>query len=172
MFIVVESESTHPNGDHMDNALRRIRSVADYQFGKGVGEKLFPEDVKIQFSKTTGRIRYLTLNGERLATLRPTDGLLSISIIGAKRIAENASLTQCFVTVRNDISEFVADGSDVFAAHVLKADDSIHAKDEVIIIDENGKILAVGRALLSGEEMKAFKTGVAIKVRHGSAEES
>jgi len=60
----------------------------------------------------------------------------------------------------------------VFAAHVAKADDSIHAKDEVIVVDENGKVLAVGRALLSGSEMKAFKTGVAVKVRHGCAKES
>jgi uncharacterized protein with predicted RNA binding PUA domain len=156
----------------MESALKRIRSVADYQFGKSVGAKLFPENVKILFSKTTGRIRYVSLNGERLATLRPTDGFLSLSIAAARRVAENADSAQCFVTVRNDVSKFVADGSDVFAAHVVKADDAIHAKDEVIVVDENGKVLAVGRTLLSSSEMKAFKTGIAVKVRHGCAEES
>ena len=156
----------------MESPLKRIRSIADYQFGKGVGVKLFPENVQILYSKTTGRIRYVCLNGERLATLRPTDGLLSLSITAAKRIAENADSAQCFVTVRNDVSKFVAEGSDVFAAHVVKADDLIHARDEVIVVDENGEVLAVGRALLSGSEMKAFKTGVAVKVRHGCAKES
>jgi uncharacterized protein with predicted RNA binding PUA domain len=156
----------------MESALRRIRSVADYQFGKGVGVRLFPENVKILYSKTTGRIRYVSLNGERLATLRPTDGLLSLSITAARCIAENADFAQCFVTVRDDVSKFVADGSDVFAAHVVKADDAIHAKDEVIVIDENGKVLAVGRALLSGSEMASLKTGIAVKVRHGCARES
>jgi uncharacterized protein with predicted RNA binding PUA domain len=156
----------------MGSALRRIRSIADYQFGKGVSVRLFPENVKISYSKTTGRIRYVSLNGQRLATLRPTDGLLSLSITAARRIAENADFAQCFVTVRDDISKFVAEGSDVFAAHVVKADDLIRARDEVIVVDENGKVLAVGRALLSGSEMKAFKTGVAVKVRHGCAKES
>jgi uncharacterized protein with predicted RNA binding PUA domain len=156
----------------VESALRRIRSVADYQFGKGVGIRLFPENVEISYSKTTGRIRYVSLNGERLATLRPTDGLLSLSISAARRVAENADFAQCFVTVRDDVSKFVADGSDVFAAHVVKADDAIHAKDEVIVIDENGKVLAVGRALLSSSEMKAFETGIAVKVRHGCAKES
>jgi uncharacterized protein with predicted RNA binding PUA domain len=156
----------------MESALRRIRSIADYQFGKGVGVRLFPENVTILYSKTTGRIRYVSLNGERLATLRPTDGLLSLSITAARRIAENADFAQCFVTVRDDVSKFVADGSDVFAAHVVRADDAIHAKDEVIVIDENGKVLAVGRALLSGSEMKAFKTGIGVKVRHGCVRES
>jgi len=152
--------------------LKRIRSIADYQFGKGTGVKLFPENVEVLYSKATGRIRYVNLNGERLATLRPTDGLLSLSVTAAQRIVENAVPAQCFVTVQNDVTQFVADGSDVFAAHVVKADTAIHAKDEVIVVDETGKVLAVGRAMLSSSEMKAFKTGVAVKVRHGSENQS
>ncbi|MEM3700288.1 MAG: PUA domain-containing protein [Candidatus Bathyarchaeia archaeon] len=156
----------------MENPLKRIRSVADYQFGKGIGVKLFPENVKIEFSKRTGRIRYVYLNSKRLATLRPTDGLFSLSIAGAKRIAENRKSAKCFVTVRDGVSKFIAEGGDVFATHVIKADDEIRPKDEVIILNESGEVLAVGRAVLSGEEMKVFKTGVAVKVRRGSLEES
>jgi uncharacterized protein with predicted RNA binding PUA domain len=156
----------------LESALQRIRSIADYQFGKGVGVRLFPENVDIAYSRTTGRIRYVNLNGKRLATLRPTDGLLSLSITAAKFIAKNADFARCFVTVRKDVSEFVADGGDVFAAHVIKADDAIRAKDEVIVVDEDNRVLAVGRAFLSSSEMKAFKTGVAVKVRHGCTKES
>jgi uncharacterized protein with predicted RNA binding PUA domain len=154
----------------IDNALQRVQSVADYQFGRGVGEALFPNSVEILFSKATGRIRYVNLNGERLATLRPTDGLLSLSVTAAKLLVERLGFAGCLVTVRNDVSEFVADGGDVFAAHVVKVDDTIHAKDEVIIVDEGRRVLAVGRALLSGSEMRAFKIGVAVKVRHGCGE--
>ena len=156
----------------MENPLRRIRSVADYQFGKGVGVKLFPDSVKIEYSKRTGRIRYVYLNGKRLATLRPTDGLFSLSIAGAKRIVENACDAKCFVTVRKDVSKFIAEGGDVFAVHVVDADGEIRPKDEVIVLDEDGNVLAVGRAVLSGEEMKVFRCGVAVKVRRGCMEES
>ena len=152
--------------------MSRIRSIADYQFGKGVGVKLFPENVDITYSKATGRIRYLYLNGERLATLRPTDGLFSLSIIAAQLVAENHDLAKCFVTVQSDVSDFIADGRDVFAVHVVKVDDEVRAKDEVIILDEDHHVLAVGRALLSASEMKAFKTGVAVKVRRGCKKES
>lgn len=155
----------------MTAALGRIRSVADYQFGKGVGIKIFPENVKILYSKRTGRIRYVYLDGKRLATLRPTDGLFSLSITGAKRIVESADSARCFVTVSNDVSKFIADGGDVFAVHVVKADDEIRPKDEVIVVGEDGKVLAVGRAALSGEEMEAFKRGVAVKVRRGCLQE-
>jgi len=172
VFIVVESKRVEQGRTFVEDELRQIRSVADFQFGKGVGVKLFPKNVEILYSKATGRIRYINLNGERLATLRPTDGLLSLSIHAAKRIVENGSPVQCLVTVQSDVKQFVAEGSDVFAAHVVKVDKSVHPRDEVIVVDEDRKVLAVGRALLSSSEMKAFKTGVAVKVRHGCAKGS
>jgi uncharacterized protein with predicted RNA binding PUA domain len=156
----------------VSNALTRIRSTADYQFGKGVGAKLFPENVEIEYSKATGRIRYVYLNGERLATLRPTDGLLSLSIAAAQTVAELRGSARCFVTVQNDVSKYIADGGDVFAVHVVAVDAEVRARDEVIILDEDHHVLAVGRALLSTSEMQSFKTGVAVKVRRGSAKES
>jgi uncharacterized protein with predicted RNA binding PUA domain len=155
----------------VEDALMRIRRIADYQFGKGVGVRLFPAGVKISFSKATGRIRYVSLGGERLATLRPTDGLLSISVSAARLLAENSRSARCFVTVRGDVAKFIAEGGDVFAVHVVKVDDAVRAKDEVVV-DGDNRVLAVGRALLSGLEMRAFKTGVAVKVRHGCTKES
>lgn len=145
----------------------KVRSIADYQFGKGVGAKLFPDNIEIEYSKRTGRIRYISLNNERLATLRPTDGILSLSIKAAQFMAENLAFAKCFVTVKNGVSKFIADGGDVFAVHVVSVDDEVCAKDEVIAVDEDKHVLAVGRAVLSASEMKAFKTGVAVKVRHG-----
>lgn len=159
-------------GLNLEDPLRRIRSVADYQFGKGVGEKLFPENVEITYSKRTGRIRYIHFEGKRLATLRPIDGLFSLSVEGAKRIVENKAPAKCVVTVQNNVAKFVAEGGDVFANHVLKADREVRPKEEVIVVNEEGEVLAVGKAVLSGEEMIAFKSGVAVKVRRGCNEES
>lgn len=151
----------------MENPLGKVRSVADFQFGKGVGAVLFPEGVEFEYSKRTGRIRFINLNGERLATLRPTDGLLSLSIKAAKTIAENAPDAKCFVTIQNDVSKYIAQGGDVFAVHVVAVDEEVYAKDEVIVLDEDKNVLAVGRTVLSAPEIRAFKTGVAVKVRHG-----
>ena len=154
----------------MENSLAKVRCIADYQFGKGVGEQLFPDDIEIKYSPRTGRIRYINLNGERLATLRPTDGVLSLSLKAAVFMAEKTPFAKCFVTVQTGVSKFIAAGGDVFAVHVVKVDAAVGAKDEVIALDEDGQVLAVGRTMLSSQEMKAFKTGVAVKVRHGSKE--
>jgi conserved protein with predicted RNA binding PUA domain len=167
MFILVENKKRIER-EKVENALTKVRAVADYQFGKGVGAKLFPENIEVVLSPRTGRIRYINLDGERLATLRPTDGLLSLSIKAAKFMAENTSFAKCFVMIKTDVAEFIAKGGDVFAVHVVKVDFDIRAKDEVVVLDEAGIVLGVGRALLSSVEMKSFKTGVAVKVRHGS----
>jgi len=154
----------------LNKVIERIRATADYQFGRGVGVALFPDATNVEFSHT-GRIRHVYLKNERLATLRPTDGLFSLGIAGAKKIIENADSCKCFVAVQKAVSGFIAKGGDAFAVHVVEADDEIRAKDEVIVVDEDDKFLAVGRAVLSGEEMKAFKKGVAVKVRRGIMEE-
>lgn len=153
----------------MESSIKKIRTIADFQFGVGAGDALFPDDVDIEYSHSTGRIRYINLHGQRLATLRPTDGLLSLSTDAAQVLATNMPSIKCFVTVRQDIAKFVADGGDVFAAHVVAVDPEVHAKDEVIVRDEEEHVVAVGRAFLSAAEMLAFKTGVAVKVRHGSS---
>ena len=93
-----------------------------------------------------------------------------MSLKATRFLAENAGLAKCFVTVRSDVSRFVAEGGDVFAVHVVKVDNAVHAKDEVIVADEEGCVLAGGRAVLSSSEMLAFETGVAVKVRHGVKE--
>src|ERR1035437_875977 len=154
----------------MENNLAKVRSIADYQFGKGVGAQLFPDNIEIQYSPRTGRIRYINLNGERLATLRPTDGLLALSLKAAVFMAHSTPFAKCFVTVQNEVSKFIAAGGDVFAVHVVKVDADVGTKDEVIAIDEDGQVLGVGRTMLSSQEITAFKTGVAVKVRHGTKE--
>ncbi|MGQ9460074.1 MAG: PUA domain-containing protein [Candidatus Bathyarchaeaceae archaeon] len=156
---------------HKPNDIQKIRSVADYQFGKGVGEKLFPTEVKIVHSKRTGRIRHVYLGGDRLATLRPTNGLFSLTIVGAKRIMEHVEPQRLWVKVREEAEPFVVKGKSVFAKHVVDADEEIRPQEEVIVINERGEVLAVGRAILSGKEMKAFERGIAVRVRRGAAEE-
>lgn len=153
-------------------ALLRIRKTADYQFGKGIGEVLFPDSVTIGFSKKTGRIRHVFLDGKLLATLRPTDGMFSLTINGAKRLVANLKPLRHWVKVEEDVVSFIAEGKSVFAKHVTDADVEIRPMEEVIVLDTKDNVLAVGRAVLTGREMTAFKRGVAVKVRKGVKEES
>ncbi len=158
-------------GDKLD-VLQKIRSIADYQFGRGVGRSLFPSEVRIVYSKRTGKIRHIYLGEELLATLRPTTGLFVLTIAGAKRMVHEVKPLRSWVRIQDDVEPFVAKGRSTFAKHVVDVDPEIRPQEEVIVINGKNEVLAVGRALLSGKEMKAFSRGVAVRVRRGVAEKS
>ncbi|MBS7619745.1 pseudouridine synthase [Candidatus Bathyarchaeota archaeon] len=151
--------------------LARIRSIADYQFGEGCGEVIFPENVTITYSKNTGRIRHIYLDNILLATLKPTDGLFSITLAGGSRLLQCPSF-KSIVKVKDEVAEFVMKGRSLFAKHVLEADGGIKPGGEVVVVDSNRKIVAVGKATLNGKEMLVFKTGVAVKTRKGGRKSS
>jgi 7-cyano-7-deazaguanine tRNA-ribosyltransferase len=152
--------------------LQKIWSIADYQFGRGVGKLLFSSDVKIVCSKRTKRIRHIYLGEELLATLRPTTGLFVLTVEGAKRLIHEVESLRQWVRVQEDVEPFIAKGRTVFAKHIVDADSEIRPMEEVIVLNIENEVLAVGRALLSGKEMKAFGRGVAVRVRRGVAEKS
>jgi len=152
----------------MDEDLKRIRAVAEYQYGHGAGVALFPDDVRIIHSRNTGRIRHIHLGDTLQATFRPNDGVLILTIAAAKRLTEQVPDLAYTVTVNEEAAEFVSQGKNVFAKHVLRAGEKIRPGDEVIIIAEKNGVIGVGKALLLCEEMKAFKIGVAVKTRRGS----
>ncbi len=153
------------------DSLLRIRSVADYQLGKGAGKALFLDRVSIVYSKNTGRIRHIYSDQNLLATLRPTDGMFSLTVIGARRLVRRLKPLRLWVRVQRDVEPFIEQGKSVFAKHVVAADNEIRPQEEVIILGEEDRVLAVGRAVLTGREMKAFRHGVAVKVRRGASEE-
>jgi len=151
----------------MKEDLRRIRGIANYQFGCGAGTVLFPDDVSIEYSRNTGRIRHIYVGEGLIAAFRPNDGLFTLTIGGARRLMSGLDGFGYFVRVSDDVSEFVNKGKNVFAKHVVDAGEKIRPGDEVIVVDSGGDVLAVGKALLVKEEMLAFKRGVAVKVRRG-----
>ncbi|MCW4020900.1 MAG: pseudouridine synthase [Candidatus Bathyarchaeota archaeon] len=151
-------------------ALEKVRSIADYQFGIGAGERLFPDNIDVVRSKKTGKIRYVYFDGKLLATLKPTDGLFSLTVEGAKRLKGKTTPKRLWVQVQDEAAGFVAKGRDVFARHVVDVDDEIRPREEIIVLDGRNRIIAVGRAMLSGREMREFERGIAVKVRRGNLE--
>lgn len=72
-----------------------------------------------------------------------------------------------FVTVDMGAVKFVTNGADVMAPGIVDADKNISEKDQVWICDEqHHKPLAIGIALITGEEMIGNSNGKAIKIIH------
>ncbi len=151
----------------MNQDINRVRAIADYQFGTRIGEALFPDNVSFECSKRTGKIRFVFNNDTLISALRPTDGLLTLTIAGAETLVKSSSPLGFTVIIQDDVAEVIVQGKNVMAKHVVEAHNGIKPMDEVIVLNLKKEVLAVGRALLTGEEMKIFQTGVAVKTRRG-----
>lgn len=151
--------------------VEQLQAVADYQFGLGAGEALFGAAIRVEHSPRTGRVRQAyDGKGVLLATLRAKDGYLALTPPGATKLLKSFKSPRLRVVVRSDVQEFIRQGRNVFAKHVLAADEEIRPQGEVLIVNEADELLGVGKAILSGREMTAFKTGAAVKTRRGVEE--
>jgi uncharacterized protein with predicted RNA binding PUA domain len=150
--------------------LRRARIIADYQFGKGAGQALFPAGTTFRLS-STGRLRILYWEEERIATLRASDGMLTLSMLGAERLHSSFAPPRLRVVASADAAPFVAKGGNVFAKHVLSVDPEIRAGEEVLVVDERDGLLATGTAILAPEEMMQIRRGVAVRTRKAAEED-
>jgi PUA domain protein len=71
------------------------------------------------------------------------------------------------VTVDAGAVSFVSDGADVMRPGITEADDDVDSGDLVVIAEEaHGKVLAVGRALVDGDEMVGDSGKVVESLHH------
>jgi predicted RNA-binding protein (TIGR00451 family) len=149
-----------------DNPLLRVRGIANYQFEEAVGEALFPDGCEFEISKRTGRIRRVSFHGVILATIRANDGRIVLTLEGGRRLQKATISPRLRVIVQKEVAQFVAEGRSVFAKYVLKVDHRLRAGDEVLVVDESDRLLAVGSAHLCPREMLDLSRGVAVRSRH------
>ncbi len=145
----------------------KIKMIADYQFGKGAGDALFSGNLKIVKSKNTGKIRNVIVDGKHVASLRAEDGFFTLRIEGARRLHTYFPFPRLRVIVSDESAEFNRIGKNVFAKFIIDADENIRPGDEVIVVDENDNLVAVGKTLMNRFEMLYFTKGMAVKVREG-----
>jgi len=131
--------------------LDHMRAAADYQFGKGAGDILVSGAVvKAPFPK------FQLFSGIQLATLIPQYGTIALTVEGGLRLAAQPDY-------RVKIGDFLPHSS-ILAPGVLEADPQIRPGDEVLV--EGERFFGVGRALMSGWEIKECRKGIAVELRH------
>ncbi|MCD6373728.1 MAG: DUF5591 domain-containing protein, partial [Thermococcus sp.] len=127
-----------------------IRKVFDFYFGVGAGEAVLPDNGQVKGSK----MLRLFVGNQQTGTFK--DGVISVTPFGMQRIYD--SLKAYWVKIDFDLR------GDVFAVGVNEADEKIRP-DDIVGVVRDGKVVGVGKAVLSGEEMVRAKKGVAVKVR-------
>lgn len=145
----------------MDQVLKLQYSL-DALFGNGVSKQL-PKNIEMTFSRKTGRIRTVSHEGKLLCTLR-IDGGLAISPYFAQILLKSKIFKENCVEINKDAAPFVMDGKSVFCKHVVWCGNKVRISADTPVLFK-GKVIAVGKAVLSHEMISDFNRGVAIKVR-------
>jgi len=134
-----------------------MRAVADFQFGTGAGSALIPAG-----SRLNGKIyRTITcrLGGEQLFAFMADSGSVSLTLHGGRLLWP---LHRYFV--RFDGKELT--GGSLFAVGVHEADPAIRPGDEVVVVNVDDEVVAVGKSEMSGLEMCEAENGRAVSLRH------
>ena len=135
--------------------IRMLKAIADFQFGKGVGEILFKSKVKIKGRYPRNREIYI--DNHHVATLTTADGFLSLSPKYAQNIIEIAKVNVEFTAER-------VKGSSIYAPGCEKADENILPRDEIFIIHD-GKVIGTAMALVSGVDMNKMRSGMIATIK-------
>lgn len=126
------------------------RKVCEYQFGLGAGEHLLPEGASVKGYQ-------LFCKGEQVAAVNPADGSLALTLQGGELLRD---YSKYLVNI-----SFRPETDSIFCVGVEKAGEEIRPGDEAIVLYE-GKVVGVGKAMLSGHEMTRARKGLAVKLRH------
>ncbi|MFX1588803.1 MAG: PUA domain-containing protein [Promethearchaeota archaeon] len=148
--------------------LRKVKAICDYQFGPLITDVLFDNNnINIEFSKNTGRMRHIYYQENLLLNFRPTNGFFTLSLFSAKKIIKSVPKPILRVIVQNEISEFIKKGRNVFCKHIIDIDDNLRALDEVIVVNQKDELLAIGKLMFPVPYLRSFKRGIAVNVRRG-----
>ncbi|HIP88919.1 MAG TPA: RNA-binding protein, partial [Thermococcus paralvinellae] len=119
-------------------------------FGIGSGDAVLPDDAQIKGS----RMLRIFVEGRQTGTFQ--DGVISVTPYGMQRIYD--ATKSYYVRIDFDLR------GDVFVVGVNEADSKIRPDDLVAVVRDE-RVVAVGKAILSGEEMVKARRGVAVKVK-------
>ena len=118
---------------------------------KGASLEIAETETEFDLIFVKGKPLFMSFEGRPFFTVR-----------GALLLSPNRKL----VVVDSGAVKFVVNGADVMSPGIVEADLEIEPGDMVVIVEErHRKPLAIGRALVSGAEMKGEK-GKAVKSIH------
>jgi archaeosine synthase len=147
--ILKELDQTADSKSKRAQRLHNYQELAKFQLGKN----FLPEDVMIK-----GRhVKFFIKDGKNTVQLASINdnGLFVLTSQGGELLGKTNWV---------EVDFNVKKGS-LFAPGFKDADEAVSVNDEVVIVKDN-EVLGVGRALMSGKEMKKATHGVLVNIRH------
>lgn len=146
--------------------LEKVKGASLYWLGKDI----IPEDVKIEKSRNTGRIRRIKHQGDLFAVVRSNDFMLLLHK-AALNLHRETEYPEHRIVMNQEAEEFVKKGKSVFNKFVEDLDPKLKPGEPVIMVNEEDELLAAGETYLSSLEIKDFQRGEAAENRWSKAKD-
>jgi uncharacterized protein with predicted RNA binding PUA domain len=153
--------------------IEKILAILSYQFESDIFSDIMKpiDEISIEFSNNTGRMKNIFFKSVRILTFKPTVGLFNLSKEGAQLLKVSSKPPRFRVKLRNDVAEYVRQGKSAFAKHILEIDPILRIGSETIVVDEEDNFIAVGKLLIPSIMYTGRSIGAAVNVRKGNEEE-
>ena len=145
----------------------RVKTILDYQFGKGIGKIFTDGETELIISRKTKRLRNLLLDGQHVASLSHRRGMFILQKRGAELLHKNSSNLAHRVVVNSETAEFNRKGKSVFCKFIEDIDPELKCLDECIVVTPKDELLAFGKLMIGTKEIKLGQQGMAVRVRSG-----
>ena len=148
-----------------------MRGLVDGQFGEGCGKVLLPDNKVFLLNRAPAedRMDEIIVDGRVVGALRyemfgEKPGFrIILRMEGALRIGD--CIRKSWVVVDEGAVPSVLKSSNVMVVGITDIAEGIEAGDEVVVLSPQREVIAVGRSMMSTEEMRSSSRGVGIKVR-------
>ena len=164
--------SITPPGDArpaFDFDRRMIKELLDLQFGEGCGELLLPDNkvVLLNRAPSEDRLDEIIVDGYVLGALRydifSSEFTVSLRVEGAVRILPN--LKRSWIVVDEGAVQPILKSANALAVGINELAEGIEKGDEVVVLSPEREVIAMGKAMMSSDEMRSAERGVGVKVR-------
>jgi len=150
-----------------------VTSIIDRDYGRGVGERFFGDEKIILMNKAPGedRVDEIVMRGKIYAVmrydLRKERFMILFHSVAFGRL--QGVVSGHYVIADRGALPSILGGKNLMRPGVLDASGDIEKDDYVLILDEEGRIVASGVAKADSDEISKGK-GVAVKIKHRGIE--
>ncbi|MCE4611512.1 MAG: hypothetical protein F7B17_06040 [Desulfurococcales archaeon] len=145
-----------------EGVYRLLWARLSYQFDFEVANALLEPREELEVSLSgSGRVRHVWKAGRLILTFRAGDALASLTLDGAELVRRSSEPPRYRVVVRRGS---VIHGS-VFPRQVVGGDFGLRVGDEVLVVDEDDRLLAVGRLRIPLTLIRGLSRGEVVRVR-------
>lgn len=139
-----------------------VLDIVEFQFGKEIRKEIEKLKDEIKIKKFRSRKIEIYLGNELFLSLNPKFFLFSINYGFAKVLNEKKKF---YIKIKKEFLNEIKRTKNIIRKNIIEFSDDFRFGDDIIIIDENDKLIAIAKAKFNSNEIKNSSYGIIAKIK-------